>query len=60
MFVGISITIIGIIFLLQNLKIINGDIWQIIWPALLIAAGLSMICKKKGICYCGCQNKEEK
>ena len=43
MFVGISIVIIGIILLMQNLKLISGDIWQIIWPVALILFGIRFI-----------------
>lgn len=60
MFVGIAIILIGLILLFQNLGWISGNVWQIVWPVLLIAAGLSMICKKHGKCWCGCQDKNEK
>jgi len=43
MFIGFSILAIGVILLLSNLGIISGDIWDIIWPSILIILGLSMV-----------------
>jgi hypothetical protein len=34
--------------------------WNIIWPAILIIVGISMICKKSGHCMCGCEHEEKK
>jgi len=45
MFIGFAIILIGLIFLLQNLGLISADVWQIIWPALIILFGLSIISK---------------
>jgi len=47
MFLGLIIIIIGFVFLLENLGFISGSVWHIIWPCLLIALGLSLICRKK-------------
>ena len=55
MFLAIAIIVIGAVFLLQNLGIISSNVWSIIWPALLIIAGISMICKNQGCCFCGCK-----
>jgi len=41
------------------LGIISGDAWQIIWPCLLIVIGLGIVCKEKGKCCCGMDNKKE-
>lgn len=43
MFFGIAILIIGIAFLLQNLGLISGNFWDILWPLLIILLGLSMV-----------------
>lgn len=45
MFGFIFITI-GIVLLLKNLGLISGDIWGMIWPALLIIFGISLVIKK--------------
>ncbi len=50
MFFGAAIIIIGFIFLLQNLGLIPGSAWQIVWPCLIILLGLSMICKSYRCC----------
>jgi len=36
---------IGTVFLLRNLGYIYGDIWQYLWPGILIAVGLSILVK---------------
>lgn len=53
--------IIGLIFLLENLNIIPGINWSVIWPVLLILAGLYMIKKRGGCCgWLGEKKEEEK
>lgn len=47
MFFGLIVLVIGVVFLLGNLGIINGEAWPIIWPCLLIVFGLSVIFKRK-------------
>ena len=47
MFFGITIIIIGLIFLLKNTGLIVWDVWPILWPSLLIALGLSVLMGKK-------------
>lgn len=46
MFVGIIILLIGALFLLKNLDIIQGSFWSWFIPIILIAIGLSMIFKR--------------
>jgi len=43
MFIGILVLVVGVVFLLQNLGYISGSVWDIIWPAIVIVVGLSMI-----------------
>ncbi|MFA5368898.1 MAG: DUF5668 domain-containing protein [Candidatus Paceibacterota bacterium] len=45
MFIGFAIILIGVIFLLQNLGLISANVWQVIWPVLIILLGLSIISK---------------
>lgn len=40
---GSMVAIAGVILLLGNLNIISESIWRLIWPLLLIGAGLSML-----------------
>lgn len=42
---GLTIGGVGAIFLLRNLGYIYGDVWQYLWPAILIAVGLSILVK---------------
>ena len=43
---------VGLIFLLENLNLIPGVKWSIVWPVILILAGLLMLKKKSGgDCY---------
>ncbi|MDO8668263.1 MAG: DUF5668 domain-containing protein [bacterium] len=45
--------ILGTIFLLENLNLIPVLNWSIIWPVILILAGLYMMKKKSGDSCCG-------
>jgi predicted membrane protein len=40
--------IIGVIFLLENLNLIPAIKWSIVWPIILILAGVYMLKKKSG------------
>ncbi len=42
---GLIIGGIGTVFLLRNLGYIYGNIWQYLWPGILIAVGLSILVK---------------
>ena len=44
---GVLVLIIGIILLLQNLGLVAGAAWGIIWPILIILVGLGLINKRK-------------
>jgi hypothetical protein len=43
MFWAIFLIVIGVAFLLKNLGVLPGGAWDVIWPSLLIAWGLSII-----------------
>lgn len=47
MILSLILIIIGIVFLLQNLGYISGAAWSIIWPAILITMGLSILLRRK-------------
>ena len=51
--------IVGLIFLLENLNLIPSVDWSIVWPIILILAGLFMLKKKSGDGCCG-WHKEKK
>ncbi|MCX8095167.1 MAG: DUF5668 domain-containing protein [Caldisericia bacterium] len=40
---GLILVALGVLFLLKNLGIISGDVWEIFWPILLIILGLWII-----------------
>ncbi|MFH1460992.1 MAG: DUF5668 domain-containing protein [Patescibacteria group bacterium] len=44
--IGFFLIILGVIFLLKNFGVISGSVWGILWPALLIVAGLGMILRR--------------
>ena len=48
MFFGVFIFALGVMFLLKNLNVIQGDIWGILWPLLIVAFGAALIFKKHG------------
>jgi predicted membrane protein len=42
---GLVLTAIGTLFLLRNLDIIYVNVWQFVWPVIIIAAGVSMLAR---------------
>jgi len=50
---------VGLIFLLENLNLIPGVKWSIVWPVILILAGLLMLKKKSGDGCCGWMSKKD-
>jgi len=40
---GLLLILLGVVFLLKNLGIITGDVWNIIWPSILIIFGLYLL-----------------
>ncbi|MGB5138786.1 MAG: DUF5668 domain-containing protein [Candidatus Zixiibacteriota bacterium] len=47
MFVGLVILALGVLFLLENLGVLHGDIWEYLWPVAIIALGISILVKKR-------------
>jgi hypothetical protein len=45
MWIGIFLACLGVLYLLRNLGIIYGDVWDWAWPILLICLGIGMILK---------------
>ncbi len=46
MFIGFILIALGVLFLLQNIGVLNEATWGIVWPILIIALGLSMVFKR--------------
>ena len=42
---GGAVAAVGIIFLLNNLGIIHGNVWRFLWPGVLIMVGLAMLAR---------------
>jgi hypothetical protein len=47
MWVGFVLVCNGILVLLSNMDIIRGDVWNYIWPLILIIFGISLILKRR-------------
>ena len=47
MFVGVFVLALGVVFLLKNVGVIEGNVGEIIWPVLIIALGASLLFKKR-------------
>jgi hypothetical protein len=45
MWFGLVVLALGILLLLQNLGILHADVWQVLWPVILILLGLSIVIK---------------
>lgn len=53
--------VLGVIFLLENLNLLPWFNWSVIWPVILILAGLYLLKKRSGHDCCGWHGgKEEK
>ncbi len=46
--VALGLVLFGILFLLRNLDIIRGDLWDFVWPLVFIIIGISMIFRGVG------------
>lgn len=46
MFFALVLIALGVVFLLKNLDYISADTWDVLWPILIIAAGLSFLIGK--------------
>lgn len=46
MWFGVAIIIVGVILLLQNLGLVSGGVWDVVWPALIIMLGASILAKR--------------
>jgi hypothetical protein len=46
MWVGFALICIGILVLLSNMDLIRGDVWNYIWPLILVIFGISLILKR--------------
>ena len=53
MWFGIFLMALGILYLLRNLGILCGDIWDWAWPILIICIGIGIILKP----ICGTKSK---
>jgi len=46
MLVGFFLIILGALFILDNLHLLHGRVWDFAWPMLIICFGISMIVKR--------------
>lgn len=46
MWFGVAIIIVGVILLLQNLGFVSGGVWEVVWPALIILLGISILARR--------------
>jgi hypothetical protein len=42
-FFGTLIIVVGVFFLLRNLGIISAELWDILWPTVLIIIGVKLL-----------------
>lgn len=50
---GIILILIGGVFLLKNMGLLEGVEWGILWPIALILLGINMLLKKRYCVNCG-------
>lgn len=49
MWFGFGLVLIGVLLLLNNLGIIQGNAWGYVWPIIIIVIGFSILLKRRGI-----------
>lgn len=47
MWVGVVLIVVGFIFLLQSLGFVTGDVWNFVWPAIIVMLGVFIIINKR-------------
>jgi len=59
---GLILVILGILFLFEEMGIIQGDFWGYFWPIILIVVGLNIMKKDKygSDCWGFYTNKKKK
>lgn len=60
MWFGFALVLVGVLLLLNNLGIIQGNTWDYIWPAIIILVGLSILLRRKDPNCCSPKVKVEK
>jgi hypothetical protein len=48
MWVGIFLVLLGVLFFLDNMEILHGEVWSYAWPLALLLLGVSMIMGRIG------------
>jgi ABC-type glycerol-3-phosphate transport system permease component len=46
MFIGLIIIVIGLVLLMQNMGFVSSEIWNVIWPSIIILFGISLLMKR--------------
>lgn len=44
---GLIVILVGVLFFLKNIGIINSINWDILWPVLVMLIGVSMVLRKR-------------
>ena len=47
MAIGLLVIVVGVLFLLKNLGVITGNFWDVLWPLVIVVAGISMLFGRK-------------
>jgi len=42
-FIGSLLIVVGFFFLLKNLGLISGELWDIFWPTVIILMGIKLL-----------------
>lgn len=47
MFVGMLLVLMGVLFFLEQIEVLNDPIWDYFWPMAIVALGISFIADSK-------------
>lgn len=59
MWFGVVLIVVGVVFLLQNLGYVTGDVWNVVWPAFIVLLGISVLLKKERKVYVSTEEKKD-
>ncbi len=58
MWFGVTLIVVGVIFLLDSIGFLSHEAWDIIWPVMIIIIGIFVLFKKPTIREVGREKKD--
>ncbi len=49
MWFGVTLIVVGVVFLLDNVGFLSHEAWDVIWPMVIVVIGIFVLFKKPNI-----------